>query len=130
MVSLGICLGKNFLCKAWPRSGQKFFCLFFCRNLSIHFVLTKCKYMYYNDISNREKEDDQMKENKRSAKKINTMEANGYIINVYARPWRFQGSREVYAATITSPAGYPKGSTRWSRALASTVQRAYEIAYE
>lgn len=71
-----------------------------------------------------------MKENKRSAKKINSMEANGYIINVYARPWRYQGSREVYAATITTKCGYPKGTTRWSSALASTIQRAMEIAYQ
>jgi hypothetical protein len=71
-----------------------------------------------------------MKENKTAPYKIQTIEANGNLINVYARPWRYQGSREVYAATITSPAGYPKGSTRWSRALASTVQRAFEIAYE
>ena len=71
-----------------------------------------------------------MKENKRSAKKINTFKANGYIINVYARPWRFRGSREVYAATICTPSGFVKGTTKWSRGLASTVNRAYEIAYE
>ena len=72
-----------------------------------------------------------MKENnKRNPRKINTLETNGYIINVYARPWKYEGSREVYAATITTPAGYLKGKTRWSSALASTVQRAMEIAYQ
>lgn len=71
-----------------------------------------------------------MMENKTAPYKINSMEANGYIINVYARPWRYQGSREVYAATITTKCGYPKGTTRWSSAMANTVQRALEIAYE
>lgn len=71
-----------------------------------------------------------MKETKTNPKKINTLEANNYIINIYARPWKYEGSREVYAATITTPAGYLKGTTKWSSALASTVQRAMEIAYE
>jgi len=73
-----------------------------------------------------------MKENKTKTnpKKINTIEANNYIISIYARPWRFQGSREVYAATITTKCGYPKGTTKWNGGLASTVQRALEIAYE
>lgn len=73
-----------------------------------------------------------MKENKTKTApyKINTMEVNGYIINIWGRPWKYQGSREVYAATIMTPAGYPKGTTKWSSGLASTVQRAMEIAYE
>ena len=71
-----------------------------------------------------------MKENKIKPKKINTLEVNNYIVTVYARPWMYEGSREVYAATITSPAGYPKGTTKWSGGLASTIQRALEIAYE
>lgn len=71
-----------------------------------------------------------MKENKIKPKKINTLEVNNYIVTVYARPWMYEGSREVYAATITTKCGYPKGTTRWSSALASTVQRAREICYE
>jgi len=71
-----------------------------------------------------------MKENKTAPYKIKTIEANSYLINVYARPWRYQGSREVYAATITTKCGYPKGTTKWNGGLASTVQRALEIAYE
>lgn len=71
-----------------------------------------------------------MKENKIKPKKINTLEVNNYIVTVYARPWMYEGSREVYAATITTKCGYPKGTTRWSSALASTVQRAMEICYE
>jgi hypothetical protein len=71
-----------------------------------------------------------MKETKTNPKKINTLEVNNYIINIYARPWMYEGSREVYAATITTPAGYQKGIVKWSGYLASTVQRAMEIAYE
>lgn len=71
-----------------------------------------------------------MKENKINPKKINTMEVNNHIINVYARPWKYEGSREVYAATITTKCGYPKGTTKWNGGLANTVQRALEIAYE
>jgi len=71
-----------------------------------------------------------MKETKTNPKKINTLEVNGYVINVYARPWKYEGSREVYAAIIITPAGYLKGKTRWSSALASTIQRAMEIAHE
>jgi len=71
-----------------------------------------------------------MKENKTNPKKINTLEVNGYIISIWSRPWKYEGSREVYAATITTPAGYLKGKTRWSSALASTIQKAMEIAYE
>ena len=71
-----------------------------------------------------------MKETKTSPKKINTLEANNYIISIYARPWMYEGSREVYAATITTKAGYQKGIVKWSRALAETIQKAMEIAYE
>lgn len=71
-----------------------------------------------------------MKENKINPKKINTMEVNNHIVNIYARPWKYEGSREVYAATVTTKAGYQKGIVRWSGALANTVQRAMEIAYE
>ena len=72
-----------------------------------------------------------MKENKTKTnpKKINTMEVNNHIISIYARPWMYEGSREVYAATITTKCGYQKGIVKWSSALASTVQRAMEIAY-
>jgi hypothetical protein len=71
-----------------------------------------------------------MKETKTSPKKINTLKANNYIISIYARPWMYEGSREVYAATITTKAGYQKGVVKWSGYLASTIQRAFEIAYE
>jgi hypothetical protein len=71
-----------------------------------------------------------MKEKKATPYKINTFKVNNYVVHIWARPWRFESSREVYAATITSPAGYHKGTTKWSRGLASTVNRAYEIAYE
>lgn len=73
-----------------------------------------------------------MKENKTKTApyKINTMEANNHIINVYARPWKYEGSREVYAATITTKAGYQKGIVKWNGMLASTYQRAMEIAWE
>jgi hypothetical protein len=70
-----------------------------------------------------------MKETKTSPKKINTLEANNYIITIYARPWKYEGSREVYAATINTKAGYQKGIVKWNGYLASTVQRAMEIAY-
>ena len=70
-----------------------------------------------------------MKEQKATPYKINTFKANNHVVHIWARPWRFRGSREVYAATIMTPAGYPKGTVRWSSALASTVQRAMEIAY-
>jgi hypothetical protein len=71
-----------------------------------------------------------MKKTKTNPRKINTLEVNNYVVNIYARPWMYEGSREVYAATITTPAGYQKGIVKWSGALASTVQRALEIAYE
>lgn len=73
-----------------------------------------------------------MKENKTKTTpyKINTLEVNNYIISIYARPWMYEGSREVYAATITTKAGYQKGTVKWSRALAETIQKAIEIAYE
>ena len=73
---------------------------------------------------------DNMKEKKATPYKINTFKVNNYVVHIWARPWRFQGSREIYAATITTKCGYLKGKTRWSGALASTVQRAMEIAYE
>ncbi len=69
-------------------------------------------------------------ENKITPKKINTIKANGYIIAVYARPWMYQGSREIYAATITTPAGYQKGIVKWNGYLASTVQKAMQICYQ
>lgn len=72
-----------------------------------------------------------MKENTKTAPyKINTMEVNNHIINIYARPWMYEGSREVYAATINTKCGYQKGIVRWSGALASTTQAAIEIAYK
>ena len=71
-----------------------------------------------------------MKEQKATPYKINTYKVNNCVVQIWARPWRFRGSREVYAATISTPSGYLKGTTKWSRGLASTVNRAYEIAYE
>lgn len=71
-----------------------------------------------------------MKETKTSPKKINTLEVNNHIINIYARPWMYEGSRVVYAATIMTKAGYQKGIVNWSPHLASTIQRAMEIAHE
>lgn len=70
-----------------------------------------------------------MKETKTTPYKINTIEVNNHIINVYARPWKYEGSREVYAATINTKSGYQKGIVKWNGYLASTVQRAMEIAY-
>ena len=64
------------------------------------------------------------------AKKINTIQKNGNTIQVYARPCMYEGSREVYAATITTPAGYQKGIIAWNSALADTIQRATEIAFK
>lgn len=72
-----------------------------------------------------------MKENNKIKPiKINTMEVNNHIINIYARPFMFEGSREVYAATITTKAGYHKGVIKWNAGLASTTQAAMEVAYQ
>lgn len=71
-----------------------------------------------------------MKETKTAPYKINTLETNNYVVNIWARPWRYQGSREVYAATVISPSGYLKGKTKWCAGLATTVQLGMEIAYE
>lgn len=61
--------------------------------------------------------------------KINTIDVNNHIVSIYAKPWKYEGSREVYAATITTKAGYQKGIVKWSYALASTTQQAILIAY-
>lgn len=69
-------------------------------------------------------------ENNTNVKKINTIQKNGNTINIYAKPWMYEGSREVYAATINTPAGYQKGTITWNNALADTIQRAMEFAFK